>query len=51
MARVMELLADKDLSILEVSERAGFTNQRYFSTVFKQVYGTTPSKYRQEHFS
>jgi signal transduction histidine kinase/DNA-binding response OmpR family regulator/ligand-binding sensor domain-containing protein len=51
MARVMELLADKELSIMEVSEKAGFTNQRYFSTVFKQVYGTTPSKYRQEHFS
>lgn len=50
MARVMELLADKNLSILEVSEKAGFTNQRYFSTVFKQAYGTTPSKYRQEHF-
>lgn len=51
MIRVMELLADKNLSILEVSEKAGFTNQRYFSTVFKQAYGTTPSKYRQEHFS
>ena len=51
MARVMELLADKELSIMEVSEKAGFTNQRYFSTVFKQVYGITPSKYRQEHFS
>ena len=51
MARVMELLADKELSIMEVSEKAGFTNQRYFSTVFKQVYGTTPSKYHQEHFS
>ncbi|MEY8612604.1 response regulator [Parabacteroides segnis] len=51
MTRVMELLADKNLSILEVSEKAGFTNQRYFSTVFKQAYGTTPSKYRQEHFS
>lgn len=51
MTRVMELLADKNLSILEVSEKAGFTNQRYFSTVFKQAYGMTPSKYRQEHFS
>lgn len=51
MAKVMELLAYKSLSILEVSEKAGFTNQRYFSTVFKQIYGTTPSKYRQEHFS
>lgn len=50
MARVMELLADKGLSLLEISEKAGFTNQRYFSTVFKQAYGTTPSKYRQEHF-
>lgn len=49
MARVMELLADKNLTILEVSEKAGFTNQRYFSTVFKQIYGMTPSKYRQEH--
>ena len=51
MARVIELLADKNLSLLEVSEKSGFTNQRYFSTVFKQMYGTTPSKYRQEHFS
>ena len=51
MTRVMELLADKNLSLLEVSEKSGFTNQRYFSTVFKQMYGTTPSKYRQEHFS
>ena len=51
MTRVMELLADKNLSILEVSEKAGFTNQRYFSTVFKQANGMTPSKYRQEHFS
>lgn len=51
MARVLELLADKELSLLEISEKAGFTNQRYFSTVFKQAYGTTPSKYRQEHFS
>ncbi len=30
MPRVMELLADKNLSILEVSEKAGFANQRYF---------------------
>lgn len=51
MTRVMELLADKNLSILEVSEKAEFTNQRYFSTVFKQANGMTPSKYRQEHFS
>ncbi len=50
MAKALQLLANKDLTILEVSERAGFSNQRYFSTVFKQTYGKTPSQYRQEHF-
>lgn len=47
MAEAVRLLADKDLSIQEVSERTGFSHQRYFSTVFKQVYGVTPSQYRQ----
>lgn len=50
MVRAMELLADPNLSILEVSEKAGFANQRYFSTAFKQIYHVSPSKYRQEHF-
>lgn len=47
MAEAVRLLADKDLSIQEVSEKTGFSHQRYFSTVFKQVYGVTPSQYRQ----
>ena len=51
MEKALLLLADKQLSIQEVSEKAGFTHQRYFSTVFKQLYGMTPSRYRQEHFS
>ena len=51
MEKALLLLADKQLSIQEVSEKAGFTHQRYFSTVFKQFYGMTPSRYRQEHFS
>lgn len=48
MAEAVRLLADKDLSIQEVSEKAGFSHQRYFSTVFKQIYGVTPSQYRQD---
>ena len=48
MAEAVRLLADKDLSIQEVSEKTGFSHQRYFSTVFKQIYGVTPSQYRQD---
>lgn len=48
MTRALELLANKDLTIMEISERSGFSNQRYFSTVFKQAYGLTPSQYRQK---
>lgn len=51
MVRAMELLADPNLSILDVSEKSGFANQRYFSTAFKQIYNMSPSKYRQEHFT
>lgn len=48
MAETVRLLADKDLSIQEVSEKTVFSHQRYFSTVFKQIYGVTPSQYRQD---
>ena len=42
-------LQTTELSILEISENTGFANQRYFSTVFKQTYGCTPSEYRKAH--
>lgn len=43
----VELLTNTDLSITEISERTGFSYQRYFSSVFKQVKGVTPSGFRQ----
>ena len=48
MAEAVRLLADKDLSIQEVSEKTGFSHLRFFSTVLKQIYGMTPSQYRQD---
>lgn len=48
MEKAVRLLSTTGLSILEISEQSGFSSQRYFSTLFKQVYGTTPTKYRQE---
>ena len=40
------LLLQSDMSITEISERVGFTYQRYFSTLFKEIKGVTPSQFR-----
>ncbi len=43
------LLLQSDMSITEISEQAGFTYQRYFSTLFKEMKGVTPSQFRAQH--
>ncbi len=40
------LLLNTNLSISEISDRLGFTYQRYFSTIFKKIKGVSPSQYR-----
>ena len=45
------LLEQTALPIQEVSARCGFSNQRYFSTVFKNAKGMTPSAWREEQRS
>lgn len=40
------LLMDANLSINEISYKLGFSNQFYFSKIFKKVEGKTPSEYR-----
>ena len=44
-----ELLKDKKLSISEVSEMVGFTDANYFSTCFKELFGTFPTSYMNEN--
>lgn len=46
--KACHLLATTELSILEISEQTGFTNQRYFSTIFKQMQATTPTAFRKQ---
>jgi signal transduction histidine kinase/ligand-binding sensor domain-containing protein/DNA-binding response OmpR family regulator len=46
LERAAYLLIHTDKSIMEIADGVGFTNQRYFSTVFKQFYNSTPSAYR-----
>jgi len=43
------LLIQSDISITEISEQVGFTYQRYFSTLFKEMKGITPSQFRAQH--
>lgn len=45
------LLADRGVSIAEISEALGFNSANYFSRKFKEKFGVTPAQYRQEKTS
>lgn len=47
--KAIVLLVQSDISITEISEQVGFTYQRYFSTLFKEMKGVTPSQFRTQH--
>ena len=40
------LLESTDLPLMEIADHLGFSDQTYFSTVFKKVTGLTPRHYR-----
>jgi AraC family transcriptional regulator len=44
--RASTLLAARELSIAEISQRIGFRSPSHFSTVFRRVSGATPRAYR-----
>ncbi len=46
--RAKKLLAKTSMTIFEVASEVGFTESQYFSTVFKQETGQTPSQYRAQ---
>ena len=43
------MLIQTDLTISEISYEVGFTYQRYFSTIFKQVKGMTPTQFKEKN--
>ena len=45
------LLTHTALRIVEVADQTGFSTSRYFSTVFKQYMGCSPTQYKEEHKS
>jgi AraC-like DNA-binding protein len=46
LARARELLIRTDRSLLEVALASGFSDQSYFTKVFRRYLGCTPSEYR-----
>ena len=45
--RAAELLENTDLPMQKVGEEVGFSDQNYFSRIFKKYKGRTPSSYRR----
>ena len=43
-----KLLLDDDMNIKEVAYKSGFSNPKYYSTLFKKVFGITPSEFIKE---
>lgn len=43
------LLAEKHHSISEIADNLGFASLSYFSTVFKELYGVSPSEYMEQN--
>ena len=46
-----DLLCNQNLKIYEVAERLSFSNEFYFSKVFKNIVGCSPSQYIQSHIT
>jgi len=49
MSKVSQLLAQTDLTLVEISNRTGFEHAEYLSVAFKKLMGKTPKIYRKEH--
>ncbi|MEH7386496.1 AraC family transcriptional regulator [Bacillus sp. JJ1521] len=44
-----DLLANSNLSLIEITFIVGFKNQQYFSRVFKEAEGVTPKEYKRNN--
>lgn len=49
MEKAKGLLKHTQLKIQDISRLAGYPNNKYFMSVFKQVVGFTPTEYRDHH--
>lgn len=47
--KALALLKERDYSNLQLSKLVGIHNERYFCTLFKQLYGLPPQKFRKTY--
>lgn len=50
LEKAKELLEKTDLKIYDLALQVGYQDTKYFSRLFKQLIGQTPSQYRDQHF-
>lgn len=50
LEKAKDLLGTTDLKIYDISTQLGYQDTKYFSRLFKQWYGQSPSQYRELHF-
>ena len=48
MEKAKRMLSSNDLPIGDIAMQCGFEDAGYFSRVFKQTFGMTPSQYRKK---
>lgn len=48
VSKACELLKTSDRKLFEISELVGYSDSRYFSSIFKKSTGMTPSQYRNK---
>ena len=48
LTKAKDMLANTDMTMVEISDALGFATQRYFSTFFKEKTGMTPTSYRNQ---
>ncbi len=51
MSKASQLLTTTKLSINEIGNAIGYPNQLHFSRAFKNIYGVSPKKYREENMN
>ncbi|NUO02383.1 MAG: response regulator, partial [Saprospiraceae bacterium] len=44
LERAMEMLKNQEGLVIEIASRVGFSNEKYFSTAFKEKFGLSPSR-------
>ena len=49
--RAKQLISETNRPILQIALELGFTNTKYFNTLFKKLTGKTPSQYRKERLN